>query len=60
MDVDILFRRKKDIHNIYILHDIEEWEKKLTPAARVDILLIGLGGYTYNYKYWSGEGNGYF
>ncbi len=46
MDVDILFRRKKDIHNIYILHDIEEWEKKLTPAARVDILLIGLGGYT--------------
>ena len=59
MEVDILFRRKKDIHNIYILHDIEEWEKKLTPAARVDILLILLiGGYTY--KYWSGVGNCYF
>ena len=47
MEVDILFRRKKDIHNIYILHNIEEWKKKTTRAVRMDILLIG--GYTYKY-----------
>ena len=58
MKVDILFRRKEDIHiHIHTTYNTEEWKK--TPAARVDILLILLiGGYTY--KYWSGVGNCYF